>query len=98
MAFAISTNQRNSSKELHGATHQPIEHKTLPLNLPVRALSGREQEILELLIEGHSNSEMAAALHLSPNTVKTHVRSLMNKFGVNHRTQIAVLAIRQGLV
>ncbi len=60
--------------------------------------SERELDVLKLLVEGHSNKEIAIALHLSPNTVKTHIRGLLNKFGVNHRIQIAVLALRHNLV
>ncbi len=60
--------------------------------------SSRELEVLRFLVEGYSNKQIAATLHLSPNTIKTHVRSLMNKLGVNHRLQIVVLALRHNLV
>jgi len=60
--------------------------------------SQRELEVLKLLVEGCSNKEIAIALHLSPNTVKTYVRGLLNKFGVDHRIQIVVLALRHNLV
>ncbi|MGG6294527.1 response regulator transcription factor [Leptolyngbya sp. AN02str] len=63
-----------------------------------RQLSERELEVLNLLVEGRSNPEIAAALYLSPNTVKTHVKSIMNKFGVNDRVQTAVFALRNGFV
>jgi DNA-binding NarL/FixJ family response regulator len=62
------------------------------------ALSTRERDVLNLLVEGLSNSEIGMALHLSSSTVKSHVKSIMNKFGVNHRVQVAVYALRQGLV
>ncbi len=61
-------------------------------------LSPREREILTLLVEGQSNTEIAAQLYLSLNTIKTHVRSILNKFGVDTRLQVAVLAVRKGLV
>lgn len=61
-------------------------------------LSSRELEVLKLMVEGQSNPEIAATLHLSLNTVKTHVRSILNKFGVDHRIQAAVCALRQGLI
>jgi DNA-binding NarL/FixJ family response regulator len=64
----------------------------------IKKLSAREQEVLKLLVEGRSNIEIAAALHLSPHTIKTHVRSIMNKFGVSERVQVAVFALRNGLV
>lgn len=61
-------------------------------------LSPRELEVLKLLVEGYSNVEIGEALFLSPNTVKTHVRGIMNKLAVNDRVQAAVTALRSGLV
>lgn len=68
-----------------------------PAGNPV-LLSEREQEVLKLMVEGYSNPEIAAALYLSPNTVKTHVRGIMNKLAVDDRVQAAVVALRSGLV
>ena len=65
---------------------------------PGSNLSNREFEVLQLLVEGHSNPEIAARLYLSPNTVKTYVRSIFNKFGVNDRLQAAVFAVRNQIV
>lgn len=65
---------------------------------PPHRLSVRELEVLKLMVEGHSNSEIAAHLYLSRNTVKTHVRGIFNKLGVDHRVQAAVTALRQGIV
>jgi two-component system, NarL family, response regulator LiaR len=48
--------------------------------------------------EGKSNPQIAKTLHLSPNTIKTHVRSIMNKLTVNDRVQAAVVALRSGLI
>jgi two-component system, NarL family, response regulator LiaR len=61
-------------------------------------LSDRELEVLKLMVEGYSNPEIAAALYLSPNTIKTHVRGIMNKLAVDDRVQAAVVALRSGLV
>jgi two-component system, NarL family, response regulator LiaR len=61
-------------------------------------LSDREMQVLKLLAEGYSNPEIATSLCISISTVKTHVRNIMNKFGVNHRIQAVVLAVRSGLV
>lgn len=61
-------------------------------------LSQRELEVLKLMVEGRSNPEIAAALYLSPNTVKTHVRGIMNKLAVDDRVQAAVVALRAGIV
>lgn len=65
---------------------------------PSIKLSTREQEVLKLIIEGRSNPEIANVLYLSPNTVKTHVRNILNKLGVDHRLQAAVVAVRAGLI
>jgi len=67
-----------------------------PKNLP--QLSQRELEVLKLMVEGMSNPEIAATLYLSPNTVKTHVRGIMNKLSVDDRVKAAVFALRTGLV
>lgn len=64
----------------------------------VGQLSQRELEVLKLMVEGRSNPEIAAVLYLSPNTVKTHVRGIMNKLAVDDRVQAAVVALRAGLV
>lgn len=61
-------------------------------------LSNCELEVLKLIAEGRSNIEIATALYLSPSTIKTHVRDIFNKLGVNNRVQATVLAIRNGLV
>jgi two-component system, NarL family, response regulator LiaR len=64
----------------------------------VGQLSPRELEVLKLMVEGRSNPEIATALYLSPNTVKTHVRGIMNKLAVDDRVQAAVVALRAGIV
>ncbi len=69
------------------------------LNLvPFSQLSPRELEVLHLIVEGQSNPAIAATLHLSKNTVKTHVRNIMNKLGADCRIKIAVIALRLGLI
>jgi len=61
-------------------------------------LSTRELEVLRLILEGLSNPQIAEKLYLSPNTVKTHVRGIMNKLAVDDRVQAAVVALRSGLI
>lgn len=61
-------------------------------------LSDREYEVLELIVEGLSNTEIGQKLYLSPNTVKTYVKGIMNKLVVSDRVQAAVAAVRRGLV
>jgi DNA-binding NarL/FixJ family response regulator len=61
-------------------------------------LTGRELEVLALIARGRPNREIAAALHLSEKTVKTHVSNILAKLGVADRTQAALLAVRRRIV
>lgn len=61
-------------------------------------LTQRELEILELIVEGCSNSQIAERLYITVGTVKTHVRNILNKLCADDRTQAAVRALRSGLV
>lgn len=63
----------------------------------VFGLSERESQVLSLVVEGLSNQEIADRLFLSQDTVKTHLRHVMEKLRVSDRTQAAVKAIRHGL-
>ena len=62
------------------------------------ALTDRETEVLRLLAQGKANKEIAAALSIGEQTVKTHVSSILAKLGVQSRTQAALHAARIGLV
>jgi len=61
-------------------------------------LSQRELDVLRLVVDGLSNQEIADRLILSVETVKTHMRHIMEKLAVSDRTQAAVKAMREGLV
>ena len=61
-------------------------------------LTEQEVRILKLMAEGMSNSEVAEALSVSRNTVKTHVHNIFAKLGVTDRTQAVILAMRKGMV
>ncbi len=71
---------------------------TPTVSITPHKLSTREYEILTLIVEGHSNPEIANILYLSQSTVKSHVRAILHKLGVNHRLQAAVLALQTGLI
>lgn len=62
------------------------------------ALSQREMEVLQLLVDGLSNQEIADKLCLGTETIKTHMRHIMRKLSVSDRTQAAIKAMRQGIV
>jgi DNA-binding NarL/FixJ family response regulator len=60
-----------------------------PATTPPNALTDREEAVLALVAEGKSNAQIAAALNLSENTVKFHLRNLFAKLGVTNRTEAA---------
>lgn len=61
-------------------------------------LSEREMEVLHLIVDGLSNQQIAQKLFISNDTVKTHIKHILEKLAVADRTQAAVKALRQGLV
>lgn len=61
-------------------------------------LTERELEILECIVAGCSNAQIAEKLFVTVGTVKTHVRNILNKLGASDRTQAAVRALRSGLI
>ena len=61
-------------------------------------LTERERQVLALLVQGHSNPEIARRLYLAAGTVRNYVSSILQKLGVPDRTQAAVVAIQRGLV
>ncbi|MBY0547895.1 MAG: response regulator transcription factor [Candidatus Obscuribacterales bacterium] len=61
-------------------------------------LSARESEVLTLLVQGFSNQEIANRLVIGRETVKTHIRHIMEKLAVSDRTQAAVKALKEGLI
>jgi non-specific serine/threonine protein kinase len=75
------------------ATHTRLAEPGVPLRL-----SPRERDVLALLVAGQHDREIAAALHISPRTVQTHIASLFSKFGVNSRVELTAAAVRRGLV
>jgi DNA-binding NarL/FixJ family response regulator len=64
----------------------------------LEALTTREREVLIEVGRGRSNAEIAASLHLSEATVKSHVSHLFDKLAVTNRVQVAITAFRAGLV
>ena len=61
-----------------------------------RGLTGREKEILVLVSKGCSNTEIGDILHLSPNTVKNHLKNLFESLGAADRAEAVAIGIRRG--
>ena len=66
-------------------------------SIELAGLSGRESEVLEALCQGMSNKEMAEVLFVSPETIKSHVSTVIGRLGVKDRTQAVISAIRAGM-
>jgi len=70
----------------------------LAAQLPRPELSAREVEVLQLIVKGLPNKQIAYALSIAEHTVKNHVKSILSKLGVEDRTQAATAAIQRGIV
>ncbi|HEX9342760.1 MAG TPA: response regulator transcription factor [Actinomycetota bacterium] len=64
----------------------------------VSALSCREIEVLQMIAYGSTNREVAHALHISPQTVKTYLERIFTKLGVSDRTRAVAVALKHGIV
>jgi DNA-binding NarL/FixJ family response regulator len=71
---------------------------TAPSPAELRGLSPREVQILELIVRGLLNKQIAYSLDISEYTVKNHVKNILSKLGVQDRTQAATAAIQRGIV
>lgn len=82
-----------------GKSHIPAAiAERLAERMGTEDLTPREADVLEQIVHGKSNKEIATELNISEATVKTHINSLLSKLGVTDRTQAATAAIRRGLV
>jgi len=84
----------NKMMEEFGRSSSPTQ-ATSEYRIP---LTEREQQVLELLVEGLSNGEIAKRMYLSENTIKKHLKNIMGKFHLNNRVEAAVYAVREELV
>ena len=75
-----------------------VEQKTALRGERNAALTQRELEVLQMIVDGKSNKEIAAALDLSANTVAVHRANIMNTLGIHKTAELVVYAIRAGLV
>ena len=74
------------------------EKDSNPLNGAKNDLTNREIQVLELIVQGETNKEIATALSIAEDTVKIHLRNILEKLHLQNRIQAAVYAVRQGLV
>ena len=75
-----------------------IADKNQPYDDCQEPLSEREIDVLRLVAQGYSNPQIADELHISINTVKSHIKNILNKLNLENRTQVAAFAVQSGLV
>ncbi len=68
------------------------------VSLPGTELSPREKKVLEMVAQGKTNKEIAAALAIAENTVKSYVKNILEKLHLENRVQAATFAVREGLI
>ena len=82
-----------------GRSHIPATiAERLAERMGTEDLTPRESQVLEQIVSGKSNKEIATELAITEATVKTHINTLLGKLGVEDRTQAATAAIRRGIV
>ncbi len=90
----------NALRRVHGGGRflpTPVS-RALSSRLPNSDLSAREREVLDLIVQGKSNKEIATELGISESTVKCHVSVILMRLNVTDRTQAVVTALQRGLV
>ena len=104
MAYLVKSVQREEliqaiRKAAAGCRHIPPEVATRLADRLSRAqLSGREIDVLRLLVGGRRNREIASALDITEGTVKLHVSSILGKLGAADRTEAVTVALQRGIV
>ncbi len=82
-----------------GQTYLPaVVAAALAAQMPRPDLSAREVQVLELIVRGLANKQIAYALSIAEHTVKNHVKSILSKLGAQDRTQAATFAIQRGII
>jgi two-component system NarL family response regulator len=82
-----------------GQTYLPAAvAAALAAQIPRPDLSAREVQVLELIVQGLANKQIAYSLTIAEHTVKNHVKSILSKLGVQDRTQAATVAIQRGII
>jgi DNA-binding NarL/FixJ family response regulator len=75
-----------------------VEQRSILKGERSAALTQRELEVLQMIVDGKSNKEIATALDLSANTIAVHRANIMNSLGIHKTAELVVYAIRAGLV
>ena len=96
--FVEAIRAASSGKVVVPSSHATGNGHPKTADLLANQLSPRERELLALLVEGASSGQIAERLSLSPNTVRTHIQSILTKLQVHSRLEAASFAFRHGIV
>jgi DNA-binding NarL/FixJ family response regulator len=94
---AVSRGEAALSPQIAGKVLDRVRDELIPADAGA-TLNRSQLAILRLMARGYSNREIAAEVHLSENTVKTHVQSIFGKLGAHNRVEAAMLASRKNLI
>lgn len=94
----VSRNQTYLCPVAAAAVAGAMGAKTAPGRLRTDCLGSRERQVLQLVAEGHTSSEIAKILHIAPSTVEAHRRNLMRKLDIHSVAELTTYAIKCGLV
>ena len=87
----------NMAGKLLDVTRQLLRHQELLLSRkPV--LTGRELEVLQLVAQGQTSRQIGELLYISENTVKNHIRNILDKLGLHSRNEAVLYAVREALI
>ena len=81
-----------------GQTYLPAAGAAVAAQSQRPDLSAREMQVLELIVQGLANKQIAYALDITEHTVKNHVKNILSKLGAQDRTQAATAAIQRGII
>jgi len=87
-----------ATKILNEFATQSRRSEPPPVASPVANLSAREKEVLQLVVKGATNKDIAAKLYITENTVKNHLRNILEKLHLENRVQAAAYAVREGII
>ncbi len=96
---SVATGRRFLSPEITGVVVDAgVRGAQLARDPGKPRLSGREQEVLQLVAEGHTSGEIAARLHLATRTVEQHRRRIMEKLDLHTVAELTQYALRKGII
>jgi len=99
-AKCVFKGEKYFSKEYHSYVleHLACRNNDYRVRGYKESLSGREREILQLIVTGINNAEIAGKLYISENTVLTHRRNIMKKLKVRNTAQLIITGLKEGII